>query len=141
MSLLESHEYGCLKLEIPCFVAAVSESGVTEERPQDTLYVEINAPSVRPKLIVVSNHGRTTIDFGQVCRGHQEVRTILLQNISEEFLKVRQKGNNQIAMSIIYRSFPIHFSILTARLKCGTLSALSPLARSTQCKSLSRQPA
>ena len=38
-------------------------------RLEDTLYLEVNAPVVRPKLIVASNHGRTTIDFGQVCGG------------------------------------------------------------------------
>ena len=38
-------------------------------RPEDTLYLEVTAPIVRPGLAVVSDSGRTTIDFSDVGTG------------------------------------------------------------------------
>ena len=76
---------------VPCFVAAVRKPGQLEYRsaairtslkvtinrvllrPQDTLYVELSLPTVRPKLVVVSDHGRRAIDYGPVCKGNDPV--------------------------------------------------------------------
>jgi len=40
-------------------------------RPEDTLYLEVTAPIVRPGLAVISDSGRTTIDFSNVGTGYQ----------------------------------------------------------------------
>ena len=40
-----------------------------QHRPEDTLYLEVTAPIVRPGLAVVSDSGRTTINFSNVGTG------------------------------------------------------------------------
>lgn len=40
-----------------------------QHRPEDTLYLEVTAPIVRPGLAVVSHSGRTNTDFSNVGTG------------------------------------------------------------------------
>ncbi|XP_078697450.1 cilia- and flagella-associated protein 74-like [Branchiostoma floridae x Branchiostoma belcheri] len=71
---------------IPCFVASgeCGDPGKLPYNKYNTLYLEIHCPSVRPSLIVISNHGRTTTDFGEVSIGQSVVKSITIQNISDK---------------------------------------------------------
>ena len=41
-------------------------------RPEDTLYVEVSVPVVKPSLVIVSDEGNcSTVDFGRVATGEQ----------------------------------------------------------------------
>ena len=44
----------------------------TNCRLEDTLYLEVTAPSIRPGLLVISDHGRTTVEFGSVGTGESD---------------------------------------------------------------------
>ncbi|KAJ8386870.1 hypothetical protein AAFF_G00165710 [Aldrovandia affinis] len=78
---------------VPCFVS----SGDTAEReprgevfsPHNTLYLELHCPAVRPAMVVISNNGRTTLNFQQVAVGQRVVQRVTVQNISQESLELR----------------------------------------------------
>ncbi|KAM6241195.1 cilia- and flagella-associated protein 74 isoform 2-T2 [Porphyrio hochstetteri] len=81
------------KYIIPCFVA----SGCTDEKrgpehlsysPYNTLYLELHCPAVAPSVVVTSDHGKNTVNFGGVAVGHRVMKQITLQNISPEKLEL-----------------------------------------------------
>jgi hypothetical protein len=88
-TLLRNFEKESTRVFVPCFVAAVRKPGQLEYRPQDTLYLELSLPTVRPKLVVISDHGRRSIDYGPVCKGYMKIKTVTVKNISEEILTLR----------------------------------------------------
>ena len=54
----------------------------------NTLYLEVHCPMVRPELVVLSDNGRTTTDFGDVSIGQSVIKSITVQNISDRTMKV-----------------------------------------------------
>uniref|UniRef100_A0A8C8EAL6 Cilia and flagella associated protein 74 n=1 Tax=Otus sunia TaxID=257818 RepID=A0A8C8EAL6_9STRI len=82
------------KYIIPCFVA----SGCIDEKkgsenlscsPYNTLYVELHCPAVAPSLVVTSDNGENTVNFGDVAVGHRMIKRITVQNISPEKMELR----------------------------------------------------
>ncbi|XP_010223787.1 PREDICTED: uncharacterized protein CFAP74 [Tinamus guttatus] len=81
------------KYVIPCFVA----SGDTDGRrscedlscsPHNTLYLELHCPAVAPSVVVTSDNGKNTVNFGDVAIGHRRIKQITIQNISPEKLEL-----------------------------------------------------
>ncbi|XP_074748670.1 cilia- and flagella-associated protein 74 [Strix uralensis] len=81
------------KYIIPCFVA----SGCIDEKkgsenlscsPYNTLYVELHCPAVAPSLVVTSDNGENTVNFGDVAVGHRMIKRITVQNISPEEMEL-----------------------------------------------------
>uniref|UniRef100_A0A8C3PPI6 Cilia and flagella associated protein 74 n=1 Tax=Calidris pygmaea TaxID=425635 RepID=A0A8C3PPI6_9CHAR len=77
------------KYIIPCFVA----SGCIDEKkgsenlsysPYNTLYLELHCPAVAPSVVVTSDNGKNTVNFGDVAVGHRTMKQITIQNISPE---------------------------------------------------------
>lgn len=54
----------------------------------NTLFIQIHCPVVRPEMIVISDYGQTTINFGSASIGQQISRTVLIQNISNKPIQV-----------------------------------------------------
>ncbi len=54
----------------------------------NTLFIQVHCPMVRPEMIVVSDYGQATIDFGSASIGQELLRTVLLQNISNKTIQV-----------------------------------------------------
>jgi len=50
----------------------------------NTLYLEVHCPIVKPQVVVISDNGRATIDYGDVSIGQQMNRTITIQ-VNESF--------------------------------------------------------
>ncbi|XP_051493216.1 cilia- and flagella-associated protein 74 [Apus apus] len=82
------------KYIIPCFVA----SGHTDEKkgsgklrcsPHNTLCLELHCPAVAPAVVVTSDNGRNSVNFGDVAVGHRMMKQITVQNISPEKLDLR----------------------------------------------------
>ncbi|XP_060115588.1 cilia- and flagella-associated protein 74 [Heteronotia binoei] len=78
---------------IPCLVAsgAIDEKKGSENlqySPYNTLYLELHCPSVAPSLLLISNNGRSTINFGSIAVGHRIKEDLKIQNISQEQLTV-----------------------------------------------------
>ncbi|XP_066547117.1 cilia- and flagella-associated protein 74 [Amia ocellicauda] len=93
-SLIRSFK-DCFKTyTIPCFItsgeaAEHKEPGHLQYSPYNTLYLELHCPVVRPPLVVVSDNGRTAVNFSEVATGHKVVRRVTVQNISHDSLELR----------------------------------------------------
>ncbi|XP_077009477.1 cilia- and flagella-associated protein 74-like isoform X2 [Tamandua tetradactyla] len=81
------------KFVVPCVVAAgdVKDNKSGESlrfSPHNTLYLELWCPAVAPPLVVVSDKGKTTFNFGDVAVGHRSIKKVSIQNICCEDLAV-----------------------------------------------------
>ncbi|XP_010080547.1 PREDICTED: uncharacterized protein CFAP74, partial [Pterocles gutturalis] len=81
------------KYIIPCFVASghIDEKKGSENlscSPYNTLYLELHCPAVAPSVVVTSDNGRDTVNFGDVAVGHRVMKHITIQNISPEKLEL-----------------------------------------------------
>ena len=54
----------------------------------NTLYVEAQCPVIQPDVIVISNSGQMVTDFGPVSVGHRVVKSVIVQNISDNAVDV-----------------------------------------------------
>ncbi|XP_065710951.1 cilia- and flagella-associated protein 74 isoform X2 [Patagioenas fasciata] len=81
------------KFIIPCFVA----SGHADEKqgseklscsPYNTLYLELHCPAVAPCVVVTSDNGKNTVNFGDVAVGQSVRKRVTIQNISPEKLQL-----------------------------------------------------
>ena len=54
----------------------------------NTLYLEVHCPAVKPELVVISDNGRPTTDFGDVSIGQSVIKSITIQNISDKPINV-----------------------------------------------------
>ncbi|CAH1773330.1 unnamed protein product [Owenia fusiformis] len=73
---------------IPCYVASgkCANPGELPYSVHDTLYLEVHCPIVKPDLVVISDSGRTTTDYGSVSIGQTVNKSITIQNISNKTL-------------------------------------------------------
>ncbi|XP_030364068.1 cilia- and flagella-associated protein 74 isoform X3 [Strigops habroptila] len=81
------------KYIIPCFVASgqINEKKGSENlsySPYNTLYLELHCPAVAPSVVVTSNNGNNTVDFGDVAVGHRMMKRLTIQNISPKKLEL-----------------------------------------------------
>ena len=54
----------------------------------NTLYLDVHCPAVKPELVIISDNGRTTTDFGDISIGQDVVKSITIQNISDKTIDV-----------------------------------------------------
>lgn len=78
---MKSFENTLSSYDIPCFLASghSSEPGSLTYNAHNTVYLKVHCPAVRPEMVVVSNHGRSLIDFDQVSVG------VYFQELSYDF--------------------------------------------------------
>ncbi|XP_009578181.1 PREDICTED: uncharacterized protein CFAP74 [Fulmarus glacialis] len=81
------------KYIIPCFVASghIDEKKGSENlscSPYNTLYLEVHCPAVAPSVVVTSDNGKNTVNFGDVAVGHRMIKRITIQNISPEKMEL-----------------------------------------------------
>ncbi|KAM6116691.1 cilia- and flagella-associated protein 74 [Phoenicopterus ruber ruber] len=81
------------KYIIPCFVASghIDDTKGSENlscSPHNTLYLELHCPAVPPSVVVTSENGNNTVNFGDVAVGHRMIKRITIQNISPERLEL-----------------------------------------------------
>ena len=71
LSLLKQFENQLSSYAIPCFIASgeSNEPGTLPYSTHNTLYLKVHCPAVKPQLVIVSNCGRSVVDFGQVSVG------------------------------------------------------------------------
>ncbi|KAK6477540.1 cilia- and flagella-associated protein 74 [Huso huso] len=92
-SLIRSFKGSFKRYIIPCFVASGksanrNEPGHLQYSPHNTLYLELHCPAVVPPLVVISDHGRSTVNFKEVAAGQMVVKRVTVQNISHEPLEL-----------------------------------------------------
>ncbi|XP_055984311.1 cilia- and flagella-associated protein 74 [Sorex fumeus] len=92
-SLARSFQGKFDKFVVPCVVA----SGDLRDKegmeplnfsPHHTLYLELWCPTVAPSIMVMSNNGRTVVEFDEVAIGHSILRKVSIQNVCPQDLDV-----------------------------------------------------
>ena len=90
-SLLSEYKEQCFQYTIACFVSSPSAQLCSNEpvdyrygtlplfpvvktyhflfSKEETMYLEVTLPVIKPSLMVISDHGRDTIDFGDIVNG------------------------------------------------------------------------
>jgi hypothetical protein len=88
--LLAKYSPQTFNLRIPCFVSVPNCSSSSEQkyRQEEAIFLDISARSVRPSLIVASQHGQAKMDFGTVVVGERVVKEIHITNISESAIGI-----------------------------------------------------
>jgi hypothetical protein len=74
------------RYQIPCFVKIDNDEGLLLE---NTLYLDVMCPSIKPELIITSNDSSSIIDFGSLSLGQSVTKNITIQNISDSTVDVR----------------------------------------------------
>ncbi|PVD35401.1 hypothetical protein C0Q70_02363 [Pomacea canaliculata] len=87
-SLLRQFEATVSTVVIPCYIASREPSGKLSHSIENTLYLEVRCPVVKPQLIVISDSGKTTVDFSEVSIGQSTYRSVTIQNISDKMVKL-----------------------------------------------------
>ncbi|KAK3105163.1 hypothetical protein FSP39_018521 [Pinctada imbricata] len=89
-SLLRQYRGDFQTYTIPCYVAT-GKCGNPGELPysiHNTLYLEVHCPVVKPPVVVISDNGKTTLDFGEVSLGQNIIKSITVQNISDKMVEL-----------------------------------------------------
>ncbi|XP_039610977.1 cilia- and flagella-associated protein 74 [Polypterus senegalus] len=90
-SLIRSFKDSVSTCIISCFVGTIAnpnKPGSIQYSSSNTLYMEVRCPAVKPPLIVISNQGRNSLNFGDVATGHTLKKRIRVQNISHETVEL-----------------------------------------------------
>ncbi|KAH9495100.1 Cilia- and flagella-associated protein 74 [Bulinus truncatus] len=76
---------------IPCYIASGTASvpGELDYSVHNTLYLQIHCPAVKPPLLVISDGGKNTLNFGNVSIGQTSQKSITIQNISDKYLELK----------------------------------------------------
>ena len=62
----------------------------------NTLYLQVDCPTVRPSLVVVSDTGDNVVEFGKFSKGQKAFQVVSIQNISEETLCLKSSVLNPL---------------------------------------------
>lgn len=79
------------------------------------MYLEVRCPVVKPQLIVISDSGKTTVDFSEVSIGQSTYRSVTIQNISDKMVKVSAL---QVTMNMTKFIFTLTFTIKYIKCAC-----------------------
>ncbi|XP_061162453.1 cilia- and flagella-associated protein 74-like [Saccostrea echinata] len=89
-SLLRQYRGSFRTVTIPCYVAS-GKCGNPGELPysvHNTLYLEVHCPVVKPTLVVISDNGKSILDFGEVSLGQNIIKSVTIQNISNKTVEL-----------------------------------------------------
>lgn len=78
---------------IPCYIASgmcddVENPPTRNFNVANTLYLDVHCPTIKPPVVVISNHGQNLTEFGQVSIGQNTIKPISIQNISDKPLEL-----------------------------------------------------
>ncbi|XP_078281238.1 cilia- and flagella-associated protein 74 isoform X2 [Rhinoraja longicauda] len=93
-SLLRSFKGGFQSFSIPCFIMdGVATSQKNEGPPpyniHNTLYLEVNCPTVNPPLVLVSCNKQNIVHFGEHAVEQRVLKKVMIQNISQDDLDIK----------------------------------------------------
>ncbi|XP_064642380.1 cilia- and flagella-associated protein 74-like [Lineus longissimus] len=76
---------------VPCYVTSgkCGNPGELDYSLHNTLYLVVHCPAVKPELMVISDSGRTTTNFGEISKGQSIIKSITIQNISGKNLDLK----------------------------------------------------
>ncbi|XP_055958483.1 cilia- and flagella-associated protein 74 isoform X1 [Patella vulgata] len=75
---------------IPCYIGSGScgDPGSLPYSINNTIYVEVHCPTIKPPVVILSDSGRNTINFGEVSIGQSVSRSVTMQNISNKTVEL-----------------------------------------------------
>lgn len=84
--LLRNYSGSKKKYKIPCYIASgkCSTTQPLQYNIQNTVFLEVECPTIKPPVIILSDSGQNNIDFGDVCVGRSTKRVLLIQNVTDE---------------------------------------------------------
>ncbi|XP_051894977.1 LOW QUALITY PROTEIN: cilia- and flagella-associated protein 74 [Pristis pectinata] len=93
-SLLRNFKEEFHSFVIPCFImhgdaTSYKKEGYLPYSIHNTLYLEVNCPTVAPPLVLVSCNKRNIVDFGENAVGHRVLKKVMVQNISQDDLDLK----------------------------------------------------
>ncbi|XP_069774364.1 cilia- and flagella-associated protein 74 isoform X3 [Narcine bancroftii] len=93
-SLLRSFKEQFHSFVIPCFIkhgdtTSHKKEGFPPYSIHNTLYLEVNCPTVAPPLIVIPCNKRSTVNFGENAVGKRVLKKVMVQNISQDDLDLQ----------------------------------------------------
>uniref|UniRef100_UPI00398F0B5A cilia- and flagella-associated protein 74 isoform X2 n=1 Tax=Pristiophorus japonicus TaxID=55135 RepID=UPI00398F0B5A len=93
-SLLRNYKEQFRSFVIPCFVAHGrttdhKETGYLPYSIHNTLYLEVNCPTIAPPLVLISGNKRNMVDCGEIAIGQRVLKRVLVQNISQNQLDLK----------------------------------------------------
>ena len=83
---------------VPCYIALgqCGKPGELDYTIHNTLYLEVHCPAVRPQLAVISDNGKTELDFGPVSIGQSVIKSLTIQNISDKPIDVSEASRSDM---------------------------------------------
>ncbi|CAI9741271.1 Hypothetical predicted protein [Octopus vulgaris] len=93
---------------IPCYVARgiCSPMNPLAYDVSETLYLEVYCTTIGPSIIVLSDNGKSEMNFGNICVGHSRMKSLTIQNISDDTIKLSTSVFNTNGPFLIKNSFP-----------------------------------
>ncbi|XP_067826189.1 cilia- and flagella-associated protein 74 [Heptranchias perlo] len=93
-SLLSNFKEQFYSFVIPCFVAHGEttdhkEAGYLPYSIHNTLYLEVNCPTVAPPLLLISGNKWNMVNCGEIAVGQRVLKSIMVQNISPNHLDLK----------------------------------------------------
>ncbi|XP_062888913.1 cilia- and flagella-associated protein 74 [Mobula hypostoma] len=93
-SLLRNFKEEFHRFVIPCFImhgdtTSHKKEGYPPYSIHNTLYLEVNCPTVVPPLVLVPCNKRNIVDFGENAKGQRIVKKVMVQNISQDDLELK----------------------------------------------------
>ncbi|CAL1527246.1 unnamed protein product [Lymnaea stagnalis] len=91
LSLVRQFKGQFQSFTIPCYVASgkTGAPGQLEYSIHNTLYLEVHCPAVKSPVVVISDSGSNTLDFGNVSIGQTSQKSVTIQNISDRNIELR----------------------------------------------------
>eukprot|EP00794_Sanderia_malayensis_P015259 gene15259-16834_t len=98
LSLLRSFDNCFNAYKIPCYVAygECGEPAKLEYSKYYMIYLEVHCPSVCPSVVVISDKGRNSVEFGNVATGQRVTKVVSIQNISAEDIDLKSSALDPI---------------------------------------------
>ncbi|XP_059808414.1 cilia- and flagella-associated protein 74 isoform X3 [Hypanus sabinus] len=93
-SLLRNFKEEFHSFVIPCFImhgdtTSHKKEGYPPYSIHNTLYLEVNCPTIAPPLVLVPCNKRNIVDFGENAEGQRIVKKVMVQNISQDDLELK----------------------------------------------------
>ncbi|XP_035828407.1 cilia- and flagella-associated protein 74 [Aplysia californica] len=95
-SLVRQYKGQFQSFTVPCCVAsgATGNPGELSYSVHNTLYLDVHCPAIKPPVVVISDGGKRTVDFGDVSIGQTCPRSVTIQNISDKDVELSATTTN-----------------------------------------------
>ncbi|ESO90474.1 hypothetical protein LOTGIDRAFT_123206, partial [Lottia gigantea] len=89
-SLLRQYKGKFNTYVVPCYIGSgpCGDPGSLKYSIYNTVYLEVHCPTVKPQVVIISDSGKNSVDFGEVSIGQNVTRSVTMQNISDKTVEL-----------------------------------------------------